>query len=73
LLREPGIIDVGSQAKPAGGVVNVSVQLVLVACERPVNNAAPLLEMLAVCAVVVDTGTVVQLPPMMALVRLCRK
>jgi hypothetical protein len=51
----------------------VNVHDVLLAWLRAVNSACPLLEMLAVCAVVVVTGTVVQLPPITALVRLCRE
>lgn len=65
------MIDAVSQTNPAGGVVSVKVHVVLEACERPVKTACPRLEMPAVCAVVVVTGTVVQLPPMTALVKLC--
>jgi hypothetical protein len=71
LLSEPVITEEGSQAKPAGGVVSANVHDVLEAWLRPVNSAWLRVEMLAVCAVVVVTGTVVQLPPMAALVRLC--
>ena len=71
LVRVPVIMLAGSQAKPAGGVVSVNMQLVLVLWRLAVNRAWPLLEMVAVC-ICVPLG-VAQLPPIAKLLRLCRR